>query len=135
MAKTVIFDVPDNFDFGKLVAALGSHVDGLRILKPHERAEVLTSTPSKSKTYRQRGKVSVIQSIMDHYTPQGIFVATHAQAWVHQNGYDLNSASPALTALKKGGFVEQVGQGKYRFLRPLAKDTNVRAIVAAKAPA
>lgn len=129
MPKTVIFDVPDSFDFGKLVTALGSHVDGLRILKPDERAEVLTAAPRNSKIKRARGQngVSVVQTIMDHFTMQGIFTSTHAQAWVHQNQFDLKSASPALTALKKSGHIAQIGQGQYKFLRPMAKGEDVRA--------
>jgi len=130
MPKTVVLDVPDTFDFGKLVGALGSHVEGMQILKPNQRVHVVDQVVKSGrggsrKGYRLEGK-SVVASIMGHFTPSGIFTATHAQAWVHQSGYNMHSASPALTALKKGGLIEQVGSGKFRFVRPLAPETNLR---------
>jgi hypothetical protein len=65
---------------------------------------------------------------MEHYSHAAAFTLTHAQSWVHKAGYNMHSASPAITALKKGGCIEQVGPGKFSFKRPLAPGQSVRTL-------
>lgn len=125
MPKTIILDVPDNFDFGKLVS-LGAHVEGLQILKPNQRVEVLTAAPAAKITVRKRNGDGVPQAVMSHYTPRGEFPTRVAEKWVQDAGYNPKSASPALTALKKNGLIEQVSLSKFRFLRPLAQGEAVK---------
>jgi hypothetical protein len=128
---TIVIDVPENFDTTKLLTTLGPIVmnGGFRVLKPGEVLHIADALPpkngKKAPRHRKGGK-SVIQSIMDHFTPAGNFLTMNAQAWVHQNQYDLKSASPALTALKKSGYIEQIGPGRFRFLRPLEQGADPR---------
>lgn len=124
MAKTVILEVPDDLDIMKFAPIINAGAS-LRVLKADEIATV-HSTLGKAnrgngiKRVGRKRDQSVISTIMGHYAAQGIFTATHAQAWVHQKGYNMHSASPALTALKKSGHIAQVDTGRFKFVRPLA---------------
>jgi hypothetical protein len=71
----------------------------------------------KSKRKFKSGS-SVKSSIMEHFSPDKIFSLSNAKNWVEDDGYNPNSAIFNLNELKKEGFLEFLGRGNYRFLKP-----------------
>jgi len=67
---------------------------------------------------RKRGAKgsTTLTSVMNHFTPQGIFTRLNAESWVKADNYAGSSAGPALSALCKQGKVRNLGALKYQFV-------------------
>lgn len=112
------FSVPiSKDDFRQLaVALLGPSTELNAPLKVIEQATEV----ARPRGARRRHGMSVIETIMSHFTPHGVFTAARAGDWIEKAGYLRQSASAALAELKRLGCIEPInGRGNYRFRHPL----------------
>lgn len=65
-------------------------------------------------------KMSVQKAVMDHYTAQGTFKESVAEAWVTKLGYQASSLSSVLYVLVKAGYIHRLGKGVFAFAKPFA---------------
>lgn len=110
--KRLIILVRDDFSMGEIASLLDAAVEF--------RIETIQKPPSKKKCRNSR--MSTQQCIMGHFTPSGEFNTQLAGRWLSEDGFNKNSASPAISYLSRSGNVRRLGGGAYRFLSPLAKN-------------
>jgi hypothetical protein len=77
--------------------------------------------PSGPKPSRHLDRTtSVPKTLMDHFTPEGIFTVDQAEKWVADKGYNAKSSSSALHLLTHSRHIRRLGKGKFQFLKPLS---------------
>lgn len=96
-----------------------------RLLELH--IERVPDTPNTVRRRRvvavHRGKdgMNLAVAIMRHYTAEGMFARTLAIRWITEEKFSERSISPALSVLKKQGFIEEIDKHYYKFLKPYTK--------------
>lgn len=76
----------------------------------------------KKPVRRRTGRMGV-QTIMSHYTPEGVFSFESARTWVEKEGYAGSSTSPFLSRLVTAGFLQRTDDGRFRFVKPFDPKT------------
>jgi hypothetical protein len=87
-----------------------------------DKMEMVDEDPSPAKTIaRMPHGMPIPNAVMRHFFPNGTFLQRKALDWAreHQPKIKDNSITPALSILVKGGYVERVEQGKFRFVKPM----------------
>lgn len=109
----------------KLTAIIPDTVDpailaGLLAIATEFRLDALegVSTNVRSSPRRIAGR-SVLSTIMEHYTPDGVFSAASAKSWVMEHGYKADGIGAAISRLAKNGYIRHLGSGRYQFKQPL----------------
>lgn len=62
---------------------------------------------------------TVSSTIMEKYSPGGMFWLKTAAKWVTKYNYAPNSASSQLHLLIKNGYVGRMDDGRYKFIKPM----------------
>jgi hypothetical protein len=71
--------------------------------------------------HRPGGGRTASDAIMDHFTPSGTFYRSHAIGWLTSAKYNKNTISTALIPLIQGGYVRELGDQRYQFVKPYPK--------------
>lgn len=104
--KRLTITLPDDFDPGLLTPILAVATDIL--------LETSDEAPKPGqRIYRPGNGKTALSTIMDHFTPDGVFTRETAQQWLATAGY-AKAATPVY-ALVKRGRLRNLGAGKFQF--------------------
>lgn len=99
-------DEPISFDADFLARAIEFHIETVGEVKKPKR------------THRGRDGLTCLAAVMKHYTPEGIFTKALSRRWVFEQGFNPNSAGPAISSLKRSGHLKEIEPQRYQFLKP-----------------
>jgi hypothetical protein len=108
---TAIFD-------GNHAGPDGAAPGGARV--PIDTLDEPSAAPART-MHRPGGGRTSSDAIMDHFTPSGTFYRSHAIGWLTSAKYNKNTISTALIPLIQGGYVRELGDQRYQFVKPYPK--------------
>lgn len=110
--KKIIATVPDleGIDLSSLISnAIDFKVESVAMQKaPQTRKRV-------------KGKTCPI-TIMEHFTPSGIFSSESAESWLEKAGFTPSSAGATLSKLDREGYLKRLNGGRFQFVRQLEQN-------------